>query len=338
MKPKKEAIGRAVDQPDAKIRFYLFYGSDEGQSRGLAARLLEALGASKALVPAGALKSGAASLADEAGAMSLFGGSRLIWVEPAGEEIFDAVVALLDAPAPESAVVAIAGGLRKTSALVKLAEGSPLALGFASYPPEGRDAERMVIDVGRRFGLKISQPVAARVAGHCGNDQAVVGQELDKLATYLDASPHAPKELDHEAVDAVGAESGEGDFQRFADLALLGDLGELGGALDHLSAGGSEAIPIIRALQRRLLMLAPMRARIEAGERPDAVMTSLGKSLFWKDKDFAAKIVRKWAAADLARVAERVGTLERELMFTDAPEKEALGEALLAIGRKARSL
>lgn len=338
MKPKKEAIGRAVDQPDAKIRFYLFYGSDEGQSRGLAARLLEGLGASKALVPATALKSGAASLADEAGAMSLFGGTRLIWVEPAGEEIFDAVVALLDAPAPESAVVAIAGGLRKTSALVKLAEASSNALGFASYPPEGRDAERMVIDIGRRFGLKISQPVAARVADQCGNDQAVVGQELDKLATYLDASPHAPKELGHEAIDAVGAESGEGDFQRLADLALLGEVGELGGALDHLSGGGSEAIPVIRALQRRLLMLAPIRARIEGGERPDAVITSLGKSMFWKDKELAAKIVRKWGAADLARVAERAGTLERELMFTDAPERDALGEALLAIGRKARSL
>ena len=337
MKPKKEAIGRAVDQPDATIRFYLFYGSDEGQSRGLAARLLEALGATKFIVAAGSVKSDPASLADEAGAMSLFGGARLIWVEPAGEEIFDAVVALLDAPAPESAVVAIAGGLRKTSALVKLAEGSPLALGFASYPPEGRDAERMVIDVGRRFGLKISQPVAARVADHCGNDQAIVGQELDKLATYLDASPHTPRELAHEAIDAVGAQTGEGDFQRLADLALLGDVGELGGAIDHLS-GGSDAIPVIRALQRRLLMLAPMRARIEGGEKPDAVMTSVGKSMFWKDKEFATKIVRKWGAADLARVAERVGGLERELMFTDAPEKEALGEVLMAIGRKARSL
>ena len=33
------------------------------------------------------MKSDPAALADEAGAMSLFGGTRAIWIEPAGEEI-----------------------------------------------------------------------------------------------------------------------------------------------------------------------------------------------------------------------------------------------------------
>lgn len=338
MKASKPSIAHAVDKPDAKICFYLFYGPDEGQSRAFATRLLEGLGASKTLVPPGAIKSGASSLADEAGAMSLFGGARLIWVEPAGDDIADAVAALLQAPAPESPVVAIAGALRKTSALLKLAETSPAALSFASYPPEGADAERMVIDVGRRFGLKIGQPVAARIAGHCANDQAIVAQELGKLATFIDASPHAPKELGHDAVDAVGAESNESDFLRLADQALSGEMGALGVGIERLSVGGGEAIPVIRSVQRRLLMLAPLRARIERGERPDAVMASIGKALFWKDKDSVAQMLRKWTAADLATIAERLSGLERDLLFTDAPEKEALGEELLAIGRKARSL
>ena len=50
MKAGKSSIGRALDQPGADIRFYLFHGPDEGQSRALAARLLEALGASKFVV------------------------------------------------------------------------------------------------------------------------------------------------------------------------------------------------------------------------------------------------------------------------------------------------
>jgi DNA polymerase-3 subunit delta len=337
VKGAKQSIGRAVDKPDPKVRFYLFHGDDEGQSRGLAARLLEGLGATKALVAAGAIKTGAASLVDEAGALSLFGGARLIWVEPANDDIAEAVATLLEAPAGESAVVAIAGKLRKTSALLKLAEASPNALAFASYPPEGDAAVRMVIDAGRRYGLKIAPPVAARLADHCSNDQAIVAQELDKLATYIDASPHAPKELDHDAIDAVGAESNDGAFGHVADLALLGELGELGDAIERLSPAGTEAIPIVRSLQRRLLMLAPARAKVERGERVDAVMTSFGKSLFWKDKENVARMLRKWSASDLARVAERAGVLERELLFSEAPEREALGEALLAIGRKARS-
>jgi DNA polymerase III subunit delta len=195
----------------------------------------------------------------------------------------------------------------------------------------------MVIDVGRRFGLKISPPVAARLADAADNDQAIVSQELQKLALYIDASPHAPKELDHGAIDDVGADHAEGDFQRLADLALAGNMEELSEELAKLPAGGSEGIPVVRSLQRRLLMLAPARARVERGERLDAVMASFGRSLFWKDKSTVQRMLQKWTAEDLATVAERAGKLERSLMFTAAPEREALGEELLAIARKARS-
>jgi DNA polymerase-3 subunit delta len=338
MKASKASIGRTVDQPRADIRFYLFHGQDESQSRALATRLLEALGASKFVVSAGAVKTDPASLVDEAGAMSLFGGKRAVWIEPATKDIEEGVAALLEGPQTESPVVAIAGALPKTSALLKLAEASPLAVAFASYAPDGEDAERMVIDLGRRWGLKISAPVAARLADGAGNDQAIVSQELQKLALYLDASPHAPKELDHAAIDEVGAANAEGDFQRLADLALGGEVGELVDELARLPAGGSEAIPVVRSLQRRLLMLAPAKARVERGERVESVMTSLGRSLFWKDKAKVGRMIQKWSADDLATIADRAGRLERSLMFTAAPDREALGEELLAIARKARSL
>ena len=336
MKASKQSIARAVDQPSAQVRFYLFHGPDEAQSRALGARLVQGLGASKSTLPAAAVRSDPASLADEAGAMSLFGGARVIWIEPAGDEITASIEALLGAPAVESPVVAIAGSLRKTSGLLKLAEASPQALAFAAYLPEGQDAERMVMDLGRGVGLKISPTVASRVATAAANDQAIVAQELRKLALFLDASPHSPKELDHDAVDAVGADAGEGDLMRLADLALSGDMEGLSEELARLPASGAEGIPVVRSLQRRLLMLAPARARIERGESPDAVMTSLGKSLFFKQKAAFSQMLRLWDAERLARISERAGELERALMFSPAPEQEALGEELIAIAREAR--
>lgn len=335
MKASKSSIGRAVDQPAANVRFYLFHGPDDAQSRALGQRLLEALKASKFALASGGVKADPAVLADEAGALSLFGGPRAIWIEPAGDEIAAGVEALLETSASESPVVAIAGALRKTSALLKLAEASPSAVAFAAYPPEGADAERMVIDVGRRYGLKLGAQLAARIAESSGNDQAIVAQELQKLALYLDASPHSPKELDHDALDAVGADLHEGDVTRLADLALSGEIAEVADELSRLP-GGVEAIPVVRALRRRLLMLAPARARMERGKSREAVMTSLGKSLFWKDKPLVDKLLSQWDAKGLATAAERAGRLERELIFSGAPGPEALGEELLAIARAAR--
>ena len=54
--PRPASAARSTS-PTPTIRFYLFHGPDEAQSRALAARLLEALGASRFLIAAGAVKS-----------------------------------------------------------------------------------------------------------------------------------------------------------------------------------------------------------------------------------------------------------------------------------------
>ena len=133
-------------------------------------RLLKGLGnAEKFIVLGNAVKSDPAALADEAGAMALFGGARAIWIEPAGEEIVEGVSALLDMTASESAVVALAGPLRKTSGLLKLAESHSAALAHCSYVPEGRDMERVVADLAREVGLRVSPDIAQRVAAAANN-------------------------------------------------------------------------------------------------------------------------------------------------------------------------
>lgn len=336
MKSVKGSIDRSVDQPDPKIRFYLFHGPDEAQSSALGDRLATALKAAKHSVASGSLRGDPALLADEAGAIDMFGGAKVIWIQPAGEEIVSAVEALMDAPAAESPTIAIAGRLGKSSGLLKLAESHALALSHISYELDARDAERLVADLARVEGLRAQPGVAARIAESCASNRRMIGQELRKLALYLDASPTSPKDLGFDALDAVGADMG-GDFLGIADLALAGEVQSLGESLSRMDSSGKEAIPIIRSLQRRLLMLAPIRSRIDGGERPQAVMTSMGKSLFWKDKPMVEKMLGLWDSAGLARVSERAGTLERRLMRGDSPPAaEALGEELIAIARQAR--
>ncbi len=336
MKAVKGSIDRSVDQPDPKVRFYLFHGPDEAQSSALGDRLVTALKAAKHPVASSALRGDPALLSDEAGAIDMFGGAKVIWTQPAGEEIVAAVEALMDAPAAESPVVAIAGRLGKSSGLLKLAETHALALSHISYELDARDAERLVADMARAEGLRTQPGVAARIAESCANDRRMMGQELAKLALYLDASPDSPKDLGSDALEALGADMGA-DFLGIADHALAGDVRSLGEALSRMDSSGKEAIPIIRSLQRRLLMLVPIRARIDAGERLQAVMTSIGKSLFWKDKPMVEKMLGMWDSAGLARVSERTGSLERRLMRGDSPPAaEALGEELVAIARQAR--
>jgi DNA polymerase-3 subunit delta len=122
---------------------------------------------------------------------------------------------------------------------------------------------------------------------------------------------------------------------RLGDLALAGRIDELLDELSRLPHGGAEAVPILRALQRRLLMLAPLRARVERGERAEGVMTSMGKALFWKDKPLVQRLLSTWSAERLAEAASRVSALERQVMLTPASDEAALGETLVTIARAA---
>ncbi len=335
MKLNAGQVGAAVDRPDPGRRFYLFHGPDESGSRALAQRLLTALAAEKFAVAASGIKEDPASLADEAGAMALFGGPRVIWIEPASDEIAGGVEALLAATSVESPVLAIAGSLRKSSPLLKLAEGNSNAIAAASYPPEGANAGRIVAELGRAEGLSIAPDVASRIADEAGGNRAIIASELTKYALFLDSAPGRVREVGHDVIDRLGADSSESEIIRLGDLALAGDGRSLLEELERGTLSPSDTVSVAKALLRRLVQVAPMRARIDAGERPDAVMAAAGRSLFFKDKALVGEILRRWDSARLAALIDRAARIERALMLTDQPEVALVGEELVTIARAA---
>ena len=156
------------------------------------------------------LKADPARLADEAASISMFGGARWILVEPAGDESVPALEALLDAPAAGNPVAVLAGALKPASKLLKLALGAADALAFASYVPDAREADRLVAELARAIGPGGAR--RRRPADRRGVPAAIArssSRSSPNIALYLDASPDAPKPLDHESVDALGAAAEE---------------------------------------------------------------------------------------------------------------------------------
>jgi DNA polymerase-3 subunit delta len=299
-KADKSAVARALRDP--ALRFTLVYGPDEAGSRALAR-----LGEGERIEISGSeLRSDPARLADEAASLSLFGDKRHIVVEPAGDEVVPAVEALLGVSAAGNSVALIAGALKPTSKLLKLALASRNAAAFVSYLPEARDAPRLVQEVAKEFGLSVRADLARRISDAAAGNRAVFAQEVCKYALYLDAAPDRPKSLDEDAIAAVGAANEEGDLSRLVDSVGAGDPIRLQAELLRLSSEGIEGVPLIRAMLRRLSLIAPMRADVEAGKGVDSVMASRGKAIFWKEKDGVAAQLSRWPADLIARAQGRL--------------------------------
>ncbi len=340
MKASRDQIERAVKAPDASTRFLLLYGPDESGSRGLAKALAASLGADADRIDLSGseLRSDPARLADEAASLSLFGGRRYIIVEPAGDEVLAAAEALLEAPEAGNPVAMVAGALKPASKLLKLALASPYALAFASYVPDAREAGRLVTDMARAAGLTVRSDLARRVAEASGNDRAVIGQEIGKFALYLDASPDRTRELDEEAVAAVGAGRDEGDVGRLVDSVGTGDARTLRAELLRLSSQGIDGIVLIRAVLRRFGLLARLRAEVDSGSSVAGVMASQGKSLFWKEKDAIGVQLQRWRSDLLAKAMSRLLEAERQVKASGSAGPVLVEEELFAICRQAARL
>jgi len=335
MKPEEARLRKALDAADPDIRFYLLYGPDEAGSRALADRLAAAMGADAERIDltSGQLKSDPARLADEAAAISLFGDKRWIRLEPATDDAVEAVQALLEAPAAGNPVAAIGGALRKDSKLVKLIAASNAALSHQSWVPEGRNAAALVVEVGRELGLQIRNDVANRIAGACNADRALISRELEKMALYLDAASDRPKPLENDALDALGAAMEEGDLSRLSNAVFSGQPGEADAELARLANEGIEDIPVLRALARRALQLAQLRAQMAEGESIDRVMETAGKAIFWKEKPVIQGQLQRWTPDGLATAITRLAEAERQVKAPGYVGGALVEEEVLAISR-----
>ena len=209
-------------------------------------------------------------------------------------------------------VVAIAPGVRSTAKIVKLALDSPKAMSFACYAPSAADAEQIAVRLAHDHGLRTNGGVGRRIAEAAGGDRAIMAREIEKLALYLDAAPDRPMELDDAAIDAVGADLGDAEMQRAVDAVIEGRPSDLGHELARLAEARTSPIPWLRAIARRLIALAEMRAEIDRGEGVDTVMKR--HRVFFKEEVATGRALRRWTPVALARGLARVRAAERAMM------------------------
>jgi DNA polymerase III subunit delta len=338
VKVKEPAITKALDNPDGTVRLYLLYGPDDSGLRALAARLERAMGpdAERIDLDGATLKEDPARLADEAASFSLFGGKRHIRVT-GGDDCVNAVIALLEAETAGNPVVMIAGALKPTSALMKAALDHPAVLAFQGYKPEGTGLETLAVSIGRTCGLRLQPSVAARLGANCLGDRAVLEREIEKLALYLDAAPDRPREANDDAVGAIGADLGESDTGRLVNAVLGGDLTALTEELTEIEANNGW-VPAMRAVQRRLILLARLRSEVDGGKSPGAVVATLGKALFFKEQPAVTAQVARWSSVRLATASARLFACEGAIMASGTAGTVIAAEELIAIARVGQRL
>jgi DNA polymerase III subunit delta len=332
---EKDFIAAITSRPD--IAMFLIFGADDSAIVDIADSMtkLQATGAERVDIDSDRLRNDPALLADEAGSMSLFGERRFIRLNFRRDEGLAAVENLLSAPTNDCPVIATAGNLTKTSKLRKLAESSPRVLTHICYAASEANAVAVILSLASAAGLRLDRALATRMARYTGNDRKLAAIEIEKLALYHDASPERIVTVDPHAFAALSAETGEENVQALINQLLGGQVRKFGEELLMARQMGVDGIRIVRAIQRRVALLIGLRAKVDEGATPDALVRAT-HAVFFMERGSVTDQLGRWTSAKLSGLNRHLLEIEARLMAM-RPEVGGvyLGQELVRIVRMA---
>jgi DNA polymerase-3 subunit delta len=318
MKIDARGLSGFLRRPDPGCQAILVYGEDTGLVRERAEALARTVVADLsdpfrvADLTGDALADDPARLADEAAAMSMTGGRRVVRVrhvtpivakglaEPFERLLEDA--ARRGRPQELALVVVDAGDLDGRSPLRKLFESAPNAAAIACYRDEGESLAAVIRETLAQHKVRASADALAWLASRLGGDRAVTRGEIEKLALYVGAGNEATID---DAKILVG-DSADIGLDDLVDAAAGGDAVAVARCYDKLTAEGLPAIAILRAAQRHFVRLHLCAGMIAGGQDADSAMMRLRPPVFWKQKDAFRAQLRRWPVDRAASALERL--------------------------------
>lgn len=163
-------IDAFVACPDPKVRVVLVYGPDTGLVRERVDKLTRAVVDDPADpfrvadLTAATLKEDPSRLIDEAAAIALTGGRRVVRLRDAADAVTARLKSFLTDPKGDSLVILQAGDLGKASSLRKLCETADIAASLPCYADEGRGLETVVRDTLGAAGLRVTPDAMSYLA------------------------------------------------------------------------------------------------------------------------------------------------------------------------------
>lgn len=210
-----------------------------------------------------ALDADPARLGDELGAISMFGGSRLIRVMATAKQTENILEIAEMAPVGDWLLIV------DTDELARSQPSSGVLL-VACPSEKGGDFHAFVRAEFERAGVMLKEGVLELLVPLLGDDRAAARGEVEKLALLVDrAKPVGLDDAKNVVADASTLVADE-----IAVAALSGDLAALNLALNRLGSAGSDATAALGAASRQVLNLLRGRAN-QWKSRPDQPLQGL---------------------------------------------------------------
>jgi DNA polymerase-3 subunit delta len=313
----------------------LVHGPDEGsvrsRVRALITTLLGPAADSMSLLDfdAETLNADAGRLLDEANAISMFGGKRVIVVNHANKLQKSIWQPLLDVPPIDSTVLFQADDLSKSAPLRVAMEQSSNGAAIACYPPSRQDLQELIDSRAKAAGLSITPVARAYLADLLGADFALSEMEIEKLVLYCQGRIA----IDVSDIDAMITDSSDQAGSEPIDRAFDGKLEEIEAVAlrsfrEGINASGLLALALNHAMLLRRLAISKASGSLDAAMRNERI--------FFRRQDRVRNQAANWDIPMLTKAIDTLATAQEQTRKTPALDETVAVRALWSIALASR--
>ena len=313
------------------VRVVLLHGEDEGTVRHRADALTQAVvgGRDDPFRVAWLSREDHPRLLEEATAISMMGGRRVIRVRDAGDGLTAAVKQVAET-AGDSLTVLEAGALPSRSKLRALVEGVANGASVACYPEEGRALQDAIEGGLAAEGVRLDAEALRWLTDHVGSDRGSTRSEVEKLVLYAGAD----RRLDLEAVRACVGDLAAASFDEAVYAAMAGDVAAADTAAERTLAEGMAPVAFTRGVLAHLGRMHMARGQMATGLSAADAVRALRPPVFFKRVAAFTQALGLWSPRRLMQAMEEVRRVELACKQTGALDGLLVRRMLLGLARQ----
>ncbi len=319
-------------QAPGSARIVLLHGDDEGAVRHRADVLTRAVVGQRddPFRVAWLSREDHPRLMEEATAIAMAGGRRVIRVRDAGDGLAAAVKQVAEGPG-DSLVVLESGALPGRSKLRALVEGLEKGAAIACYPEEGKALQDAIEGGLDAAGVQLEADAMRWLLDHVGSDRGSTRGEVEKLVLYAGAD----RRLDLMAVRACVGDLAAVSFDDAVFAALAGDVAQADVSIERTLAEGMAPVAITRGVLAHLGKMHVARGHMAAGLSVADAVRALRPPVFFKRVGPFSQALPLWGTAKLMQAMNEARRVELACKQTGALDMLLVRRMLLGLARQA---
>lgn len=338
MKLQTRQIEPFIKNPDPKARVILIYGPEAGLIKERSKTIAQTIVAdihdpfNAVILSSDSIFDDPASLSDEAHALSMMGGNRIVTVQDGSDKIAETVKEYLKNPSAENLVLIESGDLKPKSKLRSLCEKSEKAAALPCYVEEDYNIAGLIRQMLKDNRLMIEPPALNWLAGNLSGNRLRVRTEIEKLILY---KGEGDSQITLDEAQACCGDAGSETLEQLIYSVAGGHTEKTLQSYQRLLSDGVALIAILRSLQNHFRRLHYTKSQVDTGLAVTEAMKALTPPVFFKQADTFKQQVIKWEAGAIEDVLHKLAKLESDCKKSGAPDTVLCGHALLALSYRA---